>query len=258
MAFGGSTSAGVGDESVPTRTLCAPLVGARTAGHGGALAVSDAPGGSQRSLDRTLPAGARPCRPLSPFGIPPWHRSRCSRQRLRRPPDSRWHGHGRCIRVVRVPAVAARCAHTPGAWKAVFLLPAARGRRAMWLSGAAWSDSDGDRAKGDALNWRGRRHCSHDHPCVLPGTSAPRSTSSRSATLTVRAFSFTSHQYAAASSSFQALLSSRSRPVHQTSRKHHASVSLGHSARSGRSASISSIHSSSVTVRLRSLRWLRR
>ena len=36
--------------------------------------------------------------------------------------------------------------------------------------------------------------CSHDHPCVLPGTSAPRSTSSRSATLTVLPFGFTSHQ----------------------------------------------------------------
>ena len=36
--------------------------------------------------------------------------------------------------------------------------------------------------------------CSHDHPCVLPGTSAPRSTSSPSATLTVLLFGFTSHQ----------------------------------------------------------------
>ena len=40
----------------------------------------------------------------------------------------------------------------------------------------------------------GRHHCSHDHPCVLPGTSAPRSTSSRSVTLTVLPFCFTSHQ----------------------------------------------------------------
>ena len=44
--------------------------------------------------------------------------------------------------------------------------------------------------------------------------------------VTVSAFSFTSHQYAAASSSSQALLSSRSRPVHHTSRKRRASVSL--------------------------------
>ena len=82
--------------------------------------------------------------------------------------------------------------------------------------------------------------------CIVPGTSAPRSTSSRSMTITVLPFDFTSHQNATASSSFQALLSSRSRPVHHTSRKRRASVSLGHSARSGRSASVSAIHSSSV------------
>ena len=86
----------------------------------------------------------------------------------------------------------------------------------------------------------------HDQVCIVPGTSAPRSTSSRSVTVTALPFDFTSHQNATASSSVQALLSSRSRPVHHTSRKRRASVSLGHSARSGRSASDSAIHSSSV------------
>ena len=97
----------------------------------------------------------------------------------------------------------------------------------------------------DPLDRRWQRR-PHDQFCIVPGTSAPRSTSSRSATVTVLPFDFTSHQYATASSSFQALLSSRSRPVHYTSRKRRASVSLGHSARSGRCASVSAIHSSSV------------
>ena len=82
-----------------------------------------------------------------------------------------------------------------------------------------------------------------DQFCIVPGTSAPRSISSRSVTVTVLPFDFTSHQNATASSSFQALLSSRSRPVHHTSRKRRASVSLGHRARSARSASVSAIHS---------------
>ena len=66
----------------------------------------------------------------------------------------------------------------------------------------------------------------YDQFCVVLGTSAPRSTSSRSVTVTVLPFDFTSHQNATSSSSFEALLSSRSRPVHHTSRKRRASVSL--------------------------------
>ena len=58
----------------------------------------------------------------------------------------------------------------------------------------------------------------YDQSCIVPGTSAPRSTSSRSVTVTVLPFDFTSHQNATASTSFQALLSSRSHPVHHTSR----------------------------------------
>ena len=244
MAFGGSTSAGVGDESVPTRTLCAPLVGARTApgarwGAGrerrswrlSAVLGPDPTCGSS-PLSSTLPVRNSAVAPLTLFQTALASPDRFALARPR-PLYPRGAGTGR-RRQRRAPP---RCVESG------LPLPAARGRRAMWLSGAAWSDSDGYRAKGDALNWRGRRHCSHDHPCVLPGTSAPRSTSSRSVTLTVLAFGFTSHQYAAASSSFQALLSSRSRPVHHTSRKRRASVSLGHSARSGWSASVSSIHS---------------
>ena len=41
-----------------------------------------------------------------------------------------------------------RRAPPPGAWKAVFL-PASRRRLALCLSGAAWSDSGGYRAKGE-------------------------------------------------------------------------------------------------------------
>ena len=116
---------------------------------------------SPRGLSTSLSAPCRACR-RCPVRFTPLHSAFC-------------FAHPRCV-------------------ESGLPLPAARGRRAMWPSGAAWSDFDGERAQGDDLIWRGRRHCSHDHPCVLPGTSAPRSTSSRSVTLTVLPFGFTSHQ----------------------------------------------------------------
>ena len=56
----------------------------------------------------------------------------------------------------------------------------------------------------------------YDRFCTNPGTSVPRSASSRSVTVTVLPFDFTSHQYATAFSSSQALLSSRSRARYTT------------------------------------------
>ena len=57
-------------------------------------------------------------------------------------------------------------------------------------------------ASGGAPHPRERRaQCRpYDQPCIVPGTSAPRSTSSRSVTVTVLPFDFTSHQNATASS----------------------------------------------------------